>query len=161
MTFEYFFNNKYGFDSNKTQIELLELKLRKQLHQFEFTPLKTKESIETLRKEVLVPTYSKLLAMNKNIKGFSVDGCLLGVAIYHTSFIYYKKQLLHEMGKNAMKHMNNCAFYGILSGFLIGYTMSYSFSVYYSYMKALKNVENLIRDYDYFYVTNHGQEFEE
>jgi len=160
-SFQYFFNNKFGFDSNKSKIELLELNLRKQLHQFEFKPLKTKESIEDFKNEILLPTYVKLLEMRNDIKGFSSDGCLLGVVIYNTSVIYYKKVLLNEMGKNAKKHINNCALFGIICGFLIGYTTSYSFSVYLSFRKAKKNLENLVKDYDYFYVMNHGQEFDE
>jgi len=158
--FQTFFDKKYGYDSNKTKIELIESKLRKELFHFEITPLKTKESIINFKKEKLFPTQLELISIRNQIKGFNWEGCLLGIAIYHTCVIFYKKQLLNEMGKTASKHLNRCAVFGVLTG-LLGYSTSYSLSVFTCYNQTLKNVENLIKDYDYFYVTKHEQEFEE
>ncbi len=159
--FDFFFTHQYGFDSNKSQIELHELKLRKQLYQFEIRTLKTKKEILDFKRDILLPSHFKLLSMKDQIKGFSTEGYLLGAAIYHTSLIYYKKQLLSEMGKYAERHIRNCFLVGVISGYLVGYSLSYSFSVYLSHRKAFNNVKNLIKDYDYFYVTKHEQEFEE
>lgn len=159
--FDFFFTHQYGFNTNKTQIEMNELKLRKQLYQFEISPLKTKQSIEDFKREILFPARIQLLTTRDQIKGFSTEAYLIGAAIYHTSIIYSRKQLLYEMGKHAEIHIRNCLVIGLLSGFIIGYSFSYSISVYLAYRKSLKNVENLIKDYDYFYVNRHEQEFDE
>jgi hypothetical protein len=157
---EYFYKFKYDYSPIRIQIEISEKKLRKQLHEFEFSSLKSRQKVENFKNNILTPKYEELIGIRKLIKGFNSEAFFFGIILFHSTKIFYTKILFYEM-KHAFRHILFAISFGGFMGFFVGYTMASSFGLYLSYSRARKNVKKLINDFDYFYVTKHEQEFDE
>ena len=89
-----------------------------------------------------VHEYKKQLDKYKNdLKGFNYWAFLLGLSAYHTTVIWTTKVLLNEMTwSSARLHLAKSVGIGIVSGFFIGYILSYDIKSYRKFMKVKKMI---------------------
>ncbi len=161
MSLNYFSKYQYEICPLKFQIEILEIKMRKEIHKFEIKPLKNRREIFYFRKQVINRYSNELDLYRDKIKGFNFEAFIIGFAFYHTSVIFYKRVLLYEMGRGAVLHMGLGAAIGIGMGYLIGYNYAKSYQLYKIFRNKKRNFKKLNEDFEYFYVGKHEQEFDE
>jgi hypothetical protein len=161
MSVKYLENWKYEINPLKYEIESIELSLRKKLHFFEFSPLKSKNRVNDFKNNIIKSHLQSISLLEKQIKGFSYDFFLISFVFCHTFLIFKKKILLNEMGKNVIFHLSTCCLVGLIGGTLFGYNYAKSISLYKTYSKALERINKLNKDFDYYYMTRHEEIFEE
>lgn len=153
---------RFPQNQQKVNIEVMETKLRKQLHHFEFSPLKSRDKIFKFQTSVLLPSLKEMKDYEKKIKGFNTQAFFIGIILFHTGTIYWKQIMLNEMGKErALRHMSIALAIGFSSGIFFGFTLAKSFGLYRDYKLALKRLENLNANFEYYYVSRNEEEFEE
>jgi hypothetical protein len=158
---KYFESFKYEISPLKYRIESLESSLRKQVHYFEFSALKSKSRIDDFKTNVIIPHIKSISSLEKQIKGFSFDFFIICFALCHTCLIFKKKVLLNEMGNNLPIHLATCSFFGLIGGSWFGFNYAKSISLYKSHSNGLKKMNKLNKDFDYYYTTRHEEVFEE
>lgn len=161
MSYKYFENFKYEYSQEKFKMNQILLNLRKQLHVFEFTPLKNKNKVVNFQKDVIFKSLISIKNTKNEIKGFNLEAFTIGVVIPHTIIIFKNKVLLNEMGKKAIPHIFMCLGVGVALGILLGNTMAKSFGLYREYNKTLKCIEKINKDYEYYYLSRHEEVFDE
>lgn len=161
MSLGYFDFKKYEIAPTKYKIDSIILNLRKKLHEFEFTPLKSRKKIAIFQKKVILQTLEDLEAIESEIKGFNMQACCLGIALYHYSYISFKKILLYEMGKKAFSHLGICLSIGLLSGVIFGNYFGKSYSMYKSYKNARNQIIKINKEFEFYYVGRNEEEFDE
>jgi hypothetical protein len=153
--------NRYQNDQNYYIIEKLVNDLKKKILAFEIGSFKSKEKIKSLNLEIELKTL-ELKNYRENIKGFNLWFFVFGFCLYHTCFIFYKKKLLYELPRSDyIKHLTLCTLSGISLGSLIGYRFSYNLSLYRYLKKNEHKLQNISKDFEYYYILNKEQEFDD
>jgi hypothetical protein len=149
------------FNQKKYELEQFQSNLKKQIFIFESQPFKTKEKIlncQSLIKQSLV----ELDDYRNKIRGFNYYGFIMGVCIFHTLFIFKTKRLLYEMNVIEFKrHIILTFFSGIISGSVSGYITASDFRLYSEFRKTRKCVDDLYKNFEYYYILNKEQVFDD
>ena len=82
------------------------------------------------------------LFQSEKLKGFNYWAAFLGLAITHTTMIYSKKQVLHQMERKAIPHLGICFGVAIGSGLIVGQMFGSSFSNFLTYNRISKLAED-------------------
>jgi hypothetical protein len=153
--------NRYPTDNNLYNFEKIITDLKRRIFTFEMGSFKSKEKIANLNKDI-ESTLQTLKSQRDMIKGFNWWFFLFGFCLYHMGTLYYTKRLLYELNRGEyIRHLALCTLSGISLGSLIGYRYSYDIGVYNSLRRAENKLAYLARDFEYYYILNKEQEFED
>jgi hypothetical protein len=142
-------STRYQTNNHRYEIEKLVKDLRQRIFKFEISTLKTKDIL------------AELCDYNKQIKGFNLWLFLLGFCSYHTIYIFYTKRLLYEhKALEYIRHLMLSSASGIAFG-LLGYRYSYDLGLYRHLKRSQRNIEKIRNDFEYYYILNKEEEFEE
>ena len=154
-------NANYNFNQKRYELEQLYSILKNQIYLFESQPFKTKQKI--LKCHLLIKqSLNDLDDYRKKIRGFNYYGFLLGMILFHTIYIFKTKKLLNDMNIPEFKrHCTLTLLTGILFGSLSGYVTASDFRLYLEYSKTRRLINDLNKDFEYYYILNKEQVFDD
>jgi hypothetical protein len=94
--------------------------------------------------------------------GFNSIAALLGVGSYHTLYIFMNRHMLSDINfERAKKHVIGSIIIGIGLGFFAGYWIAKDFGAYYAYRKVRNDLAGLNKNFEYYYILNKEQKFDD
>jgi hypothetical protein len=152
---------RYETNSKKYEIERIVNELKRDIFKFEIGSFKSKEKILAMKNDIN-NTYETLVQYRGKVKGFNWWCFLIGFSAYHVGFIFYTKKLLYELNRGLyVRHLGLCTVSGVMLGSLVGYRYSSDIGLYRYLTRAQKDVKQLSDLFEYYYILNKEEEFDD
>lgn len=137
-------------------------KIKQQIFEFEMHSFKTKAKIIKNQK-LLNDAINELEYYRKTrLYGFNCVAGLLGLLSYHSVYIYNNRHMLSELSFfKARNHILGSIIFGTVIGYITGYTIAKNFKTYSKYNKVRKEIEDMNRNFEYYYIFNKEQQFDD
>jgi hypothetical protein len=137
-------------------------RIRQQIFEFEMHSFKTKAKVAKNHK-LLKDSLNELEYYRKtSLHGFNVLFGIFGLLSYHSYFIYKNKHMLSELSSTQCRnHVVASIVFGTVSGYMFGYIFAKNFKTYKAYKKVKDELDEMYKNFEYYYILNKEQQFDD